>query len=166
MARRYVNAELELRKRGDKRGLYRVASTSGKTYLDDYLMKKFGVDRSDAHEVSNQITRMNLPPDKSAKIEDFAGEEWADSVLSKPVDVAAGQVKPEPPKAEAAPPKQKKRFSSEAELLAYLDANPEAASWTEEDFEIVADETQPAEEVVAPVTEAPPLRPRRSLCPP
>ncbi|HOR69083.1 MAG TPA: hypothetical protein PLY53_15845, partial [Planctomycetota bacterium] len=75
----------------------------------------------------------------------------------------------EPPKVEAPPappPKQKKRFSSEAELVAYLDANPEAASWTEEDFEIVADETQPAEEVVAPVSEAPAAPAKAEFVPP
>ena len=90
---------------------------------------------------------------------------FAPTAEAKPVEAP----KIEAPKVEAppAPPaKQKKRFASEAELLAYLDANPEAATWTEEDFEIVADEAQPAEDVITPAPEAPAAPTKAEFVPP
>jgi len=77
----HMNAEKMLLDAGDRKGAMAVATASGKSNLDDYLMKKFGVDRATAHEVSNTLTQFNIPADRTAKVEDFAGEEWADAAI-------------------------------------------------------------------------------------
>jgi hypothetical protein len=79
----HINAEKEFVERNDKRGQYEVAKTSGKSQLDSYLIKKFGIDRAAAHEIANDITARNLKPDTDANVDDFAGEEWADFAISK-----------------------------------------------------------------------------------
>ena len=50
--------------------------------LDDYLKRKFGIDDSTARSISNELTSKNIPADRSAKVQDFKGEPWADAVLT------------------------------------------------------------------------------------
>ena len=85
----HINAEGEFAERGDKKGQFRIAKESGKSELDSYLMDRFGVDRGTAHEITNSITAQNLAPDKSAKVDDFVGQKWAD-------DTVSARVTPEP----------------------------------------------------------------------
>ena len=95
----HINAETEYEARGDKRGQYQIAKVSGKSMLDDYLMKRFGVDRGTAHEVTNHITQQNLAADKTAKVDEFAGEEWADKTIADRSPAAPAT----PPAVEQAP---------------------------------------------------------------
>jgi hypothetical protein len=80
------NADIAL---GDnKRARLSHSNMTTKGDLDAYLMKKFGVDATTARDVSNELTRKNIKPDMTAKIEDFKGEPWADTILAKPAESA------------------------------------------------------------------------------
>lgn len=54
--------------------------------LDAYLMHKYGIDAVAARDVSNSLTALDIPADKSAEINEFMNEPWAKLMLDgKPV---------------------------------------------------------------------------------
>ncbi len=54
--------------------------------LDAYLMHKYGIDAVAARDVSNSLTALDIPADKSAEISEFMNEPWAKLMLDeKPV---------------------------------------------------------------------------------
>lgn len=65
----------------DKRSRLSHSNMTTKGDLDAYLIKKYGIDESGARDVSNELTRKNIPADRTANVEDFRGEPWADNVL-------------------------------------------------------------------------------------
>lgn len=68
--------------------------------LDDYLMRKYGLDRAAAHNVSNTLTDQDVPADRTAKPEEFAGEPWADKFLGAISPAAPETPAPQAPPAE------------------------------------------------------------------
>lgn len=62
---------------GDKKMALKLSNMTGKHDLDAYLMRKFGIDESTAHDVSNTLTAQNIPDDMTAEIQDYANEPWA-----------------------------------------------------------------------------------------
>lgn len=78
----HMNAETEYMNRGDKSGVFALAKESGKSFLDDYLIKKFGIERDVAHTVANGITQRNLDPIRTAQPDEFVGESWADKTIA------------------------------------------------------------------------------------
>ena len=59
--------------------------------LDSYLMKKYGISESEAREVSNELTRKNIPANENADIEEFKDEPWASSLIKAPT-LTKGQI--------------------------------------------------------------------------
>jgi len=59
----------------------KISRLTTKGDLDAYLMKKFGMDASDARNVSNHLTHYNIPADKKVDLKDFAREPWAKLVM-------------------------------------------------------------------------------------
>ena len=62
-----LSAQCEIEKRFKENALknrltIRVANLSSKSYLDNYLMKKFNLDAFGARGISNTITSQNLKP--------------------------------------------------------------------------------------------------------
>ncbi len=85
-ARRWKGAAMHadsLYAENDVNGRLSHSEATTKGALDEYLMRKFGVSASTARDVSNELTKKNLPPDESAVTGDFAGEAWADSALKQ-----------------------------------------------------------------------------------
>jgi hypothetical protein len=74
----------------DKRARVKHSEMTTKGDLDDYLMRKFGVDDATARNVSNELTRGDLGPDETANLEDYRGEPWADAALAKQTSQAPG----------------------------------------------------------------------------
>ena len=74
---------------GNPREALKHSSQTTKGDLDKYLMKKFGVGPTEARDVSNELTRLNLPDDLTAQPEDFAGEPWAQTAPETPKAVEA-----------------------------------------------------------------------------
>ena len=60
----------------DKKAQLALSRQTTKGDLDAYLMRKFGVDESTARDVSNELTRQNIPADMTADPADFASEPW------------------------------------------------------------------------------------------
>lgn len=72
------------------------ATTKGD--LDAYLQKTFGIDEAAARDISNELTKKDLPTDESASVEEFAGEPWADAATkAKGEKKTAKPTKPAPP---------------------------------------------------------------------
>ena len=69
---------------GNPREALKHSSRTTKGDLDKYLMNKFGVGPTEARDVSNELTRLNLPDDLTAQPEDFAGEPWAKTAPETP----------------------------------------------------------------------------------
>lgn len=51
--------------------------------LDAYLMHKYGIDAVAARDVSNTLTALDIPADKSAEISEFMNEPWAKLMLDE-----------------------------------------------------------------------------------
>jgi hypothetical protein len=67
----------------DNKARLRHSRMTTKADLDNYLMRKFGIDESAARDVSNHLTQNNVTADRSAEPHEFAGEPWADAVINK-----------------------------------------------------------------------------------
>lgn len=76
-----LNAEMEYVSRGDRQGQFKLAQKSGKSYLDGYLVRMFGITDHEARDVTNAITFQNLKPNLTATVEEFIGEDWADKTI-------------------------------------------------------------------------------------
>ena len=99
----YDKAHLD-QKKGIKDVRFGNTRITTKGDLDGYLKKRFGIDDSTARDVSNELTKKNIPRDKNVPVEDFKGEPWADKAL----EVSGKEKAPEPKKADA-PPKEEKK---------------------------------------------------------
>ena len=99
----YDKAHLD-HKKGIKDVRFGNTRITTKGDLDDYLMANFGIDATTARDVSNELTKKNIPRDKTVSVEDFKGEPWADKAL----EVAGKEKTPEPKKTDA-PPKEEKK---------------------------------------------------------
>lgn len=75
-----INAD-KLYPKDNKRARLKHSQMTTKGDLDAYLMKEFDLDAVTARDVSNQLTKENLPA-KSTDVEDFRGEPWADAALA------------------------------------------------------------------------------------
>ena len=51
--------------------------------LDAYLMHKYNIDAVAARDVSNALTALDVPADKSAEIREFMNEPWAKLMLDE-----------------------------------------------------------------------------------
>lgn len=69
----------------DNRARLKHSRMTTKADLDNYLMRKFGVDEVTARNVSNHLTEKDIPADRTAEPSEFAGEPWADAVLAKQI---------------------------------------------------------------------------------
>ncbi len=63
-----LNIEETLSSNRDKIKISRLISKSG---IDDFLMDFFNIDLPTAHEITNDLTRYNIPADRTIAIEDF-----------------------------------------------------------------------------------------------
>jgi hypothetical protein len=61
----------------DVRARLRHSRMTTKGDLDNYLMRKFGVDETTARDVSNYLTQHDIPADRTADPAEFEGEAWA-----------------------------------------------------------------------------------------
>lgn len=61
----------------NKKARLRHSRMTTKGDLDAYLMKRYGIDESAAREISNTLTRDNIPADTTADIAEFKDEAWA-----------------------------------------------------------------------------------------
>ncbi len=66
----------------DKKSRLAHSRATTKADLDAYLMKTFGIDETQARDVSNELTAKNYQPDATAEVADFKGEPWADTALA------------------------------------------------------------------------------------
>ncbi len=73
----------------DNRARLKHSRMTTKADLDNYLVRKFGVDEVTARNVSNHLTEKDIPADRTAEPSEFAGEPWADAVLAKQKAVVA-----------------------------------------------------------------------------
>lgn len=71
---------------GDKRAALRISRMTTKGDLDDYLMRKFGLDSAAARDVSNALTARDIPADVTASLKEFSGEPWAQAVANDPAE--------------------------------------------------------------------------------
>jgi hypothetical protein len=80
----FVRAE-RLFETGSRESFRNVSKFGGKSNREAYLMERFGIDEVQARELTNLETRHNLPADQSegVKIEEFAGQPWADNAIGK-----------------------------------------------------------------------------------
>jgi hypothetical protein len=76
-----INADQALK--GDNKARLKHNNETTKGALDAHLMNKFGIDEVTARTVSNELTAKNIPANREAKIEDYAGQPWADRVLNR-----------------------------------------------------------------------------------
>lgn len=65
----------------DKKSQLAIMRQTTKADLDSYLMKKFGIDETTARDVSNTLTRENIPADMSATLSNFEAEPWAKAAV-------------------------------------------------------------------------------------
>lgn len=59
-ARQFYGAAVAAQEGLDNRRANRIARLASKSYADEYLMAKFGVDSFEAHHITNLITHRNL----------------------------------------------------------------------------------------------------------
>jgi len=75
-AARWRGAALNHASSLDKKGKYQVSKRTTKGDLDAYLMRKYGIDETEARDVSNALTQRNVEDDRTADPADYEGEEW------------------------------------------------------------------------------------------
>lgn len=75
-AARWRGAALNHASNLDEKGKYQVSKRTTKGDLDAYLMRKYGIDETEARDVSNALTQRNLEDDRTADPADYTGEEW------------------------------------------------------------------------------------------
>ena len=66
----------------DKKARLKHNNMTTKGDLDAYLIKKYGIDPVQAREVSNELTRGNIPNDVTADLQDFKDEPFVKHALS------------------------------------------------------------------------------------
>ncbi len=77
-AARWRGAAMNVAERvsGDKKKALAISRQTTKGDLDAYLMKKYNIDAVTARDVSNELTRKDIKPDKTASLDDFKNESW------------------------------------------------------------------------------------------
>jgi len=77
-AARWRGAAMNVAERvsGDKKKALALSKQTTKGDLDAYLIKKYDIDELTARDVSNELTRKDIKPDKTAALDDFKNEPW------------------------------------------------------------------------------------------
>ena len=75
----------------DRKSRLKHSKMTTKGDLDSYLMKKYGLNESEARDVSNELTRQNIPNDMTADLQDFKDEPWAPTTIATtPITLTQG----------------------------------------------------------------------------
>ena len=61
-AQKFYGAVIKAQEGFDNRAANAISRLGTKSYCDEYLMKRFGLDSFAAHAISNHLTMRNLPP--------------------------------------------------------------------------------------------------------
>jgi hypothetical protein len=110
-AARWRGAALNHASNLDKKGKFKVSQRTTKGDLDEYLMRRYGIDETAARDVSNALTQRNVEDDRTADPADYEGEAWQQvgkPVASQPQDTAP--VAPDENPAQADLPAERIKF--------------------------------------------------------